>query len=414
MNDRIKILFFGSCVAEKDISYLIANEKGQVQFAAQKVCWLFIKGVEACLTACDLLLSLRVSSYPTFRKFFVLNLKGRQRTNGQIITYVPYINLPGLRYISTIMIAMFRLLRWRWQTRGGPKRCIIVYAMYQPHIIPTWLVARFSGIKTIMIVPDLPEYMNFAPQGKLNSFLRNINVRIAHWIAAGFDGLVFFSRNMTEKIDCSKLRWTVIEGCVDVTPEKTNAFSVPTSGTRAIMYSGSLNRAYGIGNLLESFRLLTDTELELWLCGSGDMESEIKQHAEKDPRIKFYGSLPNREVMLMQRRALLLVNPRSNDLEFTRYSFPSKNLEYMSSGRPVLLCRMDGIPDEYYDYVLTSDNGSAEAIRIAIVTALSYSEEELFHLGERAKNFVQKNKNYITQCEKIRVLVEKVFEVDKS
>ena len=410
MDDRFRILFFGSCVAEEDSSYIIAHERGQVQFAAQKVCWYFIKGVEACLTTCDLLLSLRVSSYPVFQKIFAFNLKQRQRSNGRTMTYVPYVNLPGLRYFSTMMMAMLRLSFWLWQTKSSSKRCIIVYAMYLPHIMPIWLASRFTDIKTIMIVPDLPEYMNFGSHGKLDFWLRNINVRIAHRIAAGFDGLVFFSKNMTEKIDCHKLHWTVIEGCVDVTLENPDVSAVPTSGTRAIMYSGSLERVYGVANLITAFRQITDSRLELWLCGSGEMELQIRHHTEQDSRIKFFGSLPNREVLAMQRRAMLLVNPRNNDQEFTRYSFPSKNLEYMSSGRPVLLCRMDGIPEEYYDYVLAADNGTAEAIRIAIVESLNLSMEELTLLGERARSFVNKNKNYITQCEKIRNLLESIFD----
>jgi glycosyltransferase involved in cell wall biosynthesis len=410
MEDQIKILFFGSCVAEEDLSYIISNERGQVQFAAQKVCWFFIKGVEACLTACDLLLSLRVSSYPVFQKVFVFNLKHRQCANGRTITYVPYVNLPGIRYISTVIMALFHLSRWLWQTKNSSERCIIVYAMYQPHIIATWLVSQLTGIKTIMIVPDLPEYMNFASRGKLNSWLREVNVRVAHWIAAGFDGLVFFSKNMAEKIDCRKLRWIVIEGCVEVTPDKSAVSFTPTCETKAIMYSGNLNRVYGVGNLIEAVRQIINPELELWLCGSGEMVAEIKQYAEQDSRIKYFGSLPNQEVLSMQQRAMLLVNPRNNDQEFTRYSFPSKNLEYMSSGRPVILCRMDGIPEEYYDYVLLADNGTAEAIRIAIVTAMNRSAEELNCLGETARTFVNKNKNYISQCEKIRDMLENIFE----
>ena len=52
------------------------------------------------------------------------------------------------------------------------------------------------------------------------------------------------------------------------------------------------------------------------------------------------------------------VNPRPGAADFTRYSFPSKTLEYLDAGKPVLAYRNDGIPPEYDEHLLyISDPG---------------------------------------------------------
>ena len=45
------------------------------------------------------------------------------------------------------------------------------------------------------------------------------------------------------------------------------------------------------------------------------------------------------------------MNPRSADAEYTKYSFPSKTIEYLATGVPVVMNRLPGIPEEYEYFV---------------------------------------------------------------
>ena len=147
----------------------------------------------------------------------------------------------------------------------------------------------------------------------------------------------------------------------------------------------------------------------LWLCGRGELEAEIRQCAEEDSRIVYLGMLPNSEVLHRERQATLLVNPRPSDSEFTRYSFPSKNLEYLSTGRPVVLCRLPGIPDEYFEYVYALDDESVEGMANLLDEVLRKSDAELDAFGNRAQRFVLEHKNYRKQGEKVRHVMEMVL-----
>ena len=138
------------------------------------------------------------------------------------------------------------------------------------------------------------------------------------------------------------------------------------------------------------------------------MNTVVATRAASDSRITYYGTLRNSDVLVLQRSATVLINPRSGKHEFTRFSFPSKNLEYMTSGRPVVLCRMEGIPTEYFDHVYVVEGDTSTALHSALRHVLGLPEQELAAVGIRARDFVYSQKNYIVQGEKVRRLIDRV------
>jgi glycosyltransferase involved in cell wall biosynthesis len=117
------------------------------------------------------------------------------------------------------------------------------------------------------------------------------------------------------------------------------------------------------------------------------------------------GELPRLEVLNLQMRATVLVNPRRSDLLFTSYSFPSKTMEYLGSGTPTILNRLMGIPDEYFGYCFTPEREDEEALRQCIIKVCEMPMDELSAFGSRAREFVVKNKNPKVQAQKIYNLI---------
>ena len=103
----------------------------------------------------------------------------------------------------------------------------------------------------------------------------------------------------------------------------------------------------------------------------------------------------------------MLINPRSAKEEFTKYSFPIKNLEYMASGTPLLTTQLPGMPLEYFSYVYIIDDETAAGIADKIITL--YNERDSIKImGEKAKKFVMENKNYIFQGKRISEFLYKL------
>jgi glycosyltransferase involved in cell wall biosynthesis len=73
----------------------------------------------------------------------------------------------------------------------------------------------------------------------------------------------------------------------------------------------------------------------------------------------------------------------------------------MSSGRPVIAYMLDGMPDEYQDYIYTINGNDENAIYCVLRNVLKKDEEELCRKGQKAKEFVLSEKNRKRQCEKV-------------
>ena len=173
------------------------------------------------------------------------------------------------------------------------------------------------------------------------------------------------------------------------------------------MYAGGLHEKYGLKMLVEGFRKLKRDDIKLVLYGSGPYVDELLQVVKDDVRLEYRGLAPNEEVMREQLKATLLVNPRPTSEEFTQYSFPSKNMEYMSSGTPLLTTKLPGMPKDYNPYVYLFDEESVEGYARTLDKILSLSPEELSDKGVKAKQFVLENKNYVIQAKRILNLIEK-------
>jgi glycosyltransferase involved in cell wall biosynthesis len=204
---------------------------------------------------------------------------------------------------------------------------------------------------------------------------------------------------MNSEINIRNRPFVLIEGISDGDIKNVSCHNKDI--TRNIIYSGALLKKNGIVKLIEAFKKIDLDDIRLMLYGAGELESYISDCVKQDPRIFFYGMQPNEIVVEAQKRATLLVNPRSSNEEYTKYSFPSKNIEYMSSGTPLVTTRLSGIPEEYYDYLYVFDDETIDGIQKELLGLLLTPSEKLTSKGRAAQEFVCNKKNGIVQSLKI-------------
>jgi glycosyltransferase involved in cell wall biosynthesis len=113
-------------------------------------------------------------------------------------------------------------------------------------------------------------------------------------------------------------------------------------------------------------------------------------------------------VLSLQRQATVLVNPRGGTAEFTKYSFPSKIMEYLLSGTPAVIRRLPGIPEEYGEHLQFVDGPAPTDLARALSVACGASREERRELGARAQRFVLEHKSGRAQAALILELIARV------
>ena len=107
-----------------------------------------------------------------------------------------------------------------------------------------------------------------------------------------------------------------------------------------IVYTGKLTIEDGVLDLIDAVKKIQRDNIVLKIAGGGGIESIVKEQIKDDSRIIYYGRLDSDEVRELQKRADLFVVPRLPE-DYTRYSFPSKVVEYILTDAPILCHKLD-------------------------------------------------------------------------
>lgn len=174
-------------------------------------------------------------------------------------------------------------------------------------------------------------------------------------------------------------------------------------GTRALLYTGTLSQYAGLDLLLDGFAETSRADCELWICGKGDAQ-KVEAAAARDRRIRFFGILPEPELRALSRRAHAFLNPRPPELSASAHNFPSKVLEYLSYGKPVISTWTGGLAPEYRDVLFVSD-ATPSAVGKAIERVLDLSEEERRNFEEKAFAFLE-SRTWAVQAGRLRAFVD--------
>ena len=395
-----KILFLGGLYPKEKLNDYIKSNIGVMQNAADALQWSFVEGLTQINGSIDVVNLPYLGSYPLLNNTLFLedyyfgDVKKRNWKN------VGFCNLILWKNISKYRNARREITKWTSENINN--RNIIIYAVHYPFLKASIDVKKqYPDLHITLIVPDLPQFMNDS-KSVLYKVIGSLNRKLISDAYLNIDSYVLLSKYMVEAIGIGSKPVTVVEGIFNVIDEDINSSAdSENDGIRRILYTGTLARRYGVLNLLEAFVKIENPNYRLVICGEGDSRNIIEEYSTKDHRIEFMGQLKRKEILNLQKKASLLVNPRSNEGEFTKYSFPSKTMEYLASGTPTLICKLSGIPDEYYNYCYSIDDMTVNNLSSKIEEILLTDEKILQELGRKARSFILECKNPISQCDKI-------------
>ena len=254
-------------------------------------------------------------------------------------------------------------------------------------------------VKKLALVTDVPNMITVIGHKKMSKiryFFQLIYDNFTLKVVNKFDGYIFLTESMNELLNPQKKPYIVIEGSVDTS--KVYKQKQPTD-TFNVVYAGGLYKSFGIDKLINSFsRFEENDKIKLFLYGNGPIVENYSKQDYINDKVQYMGVVSSDEIVKIEAEADLLINPRPSNLEFTKYSFPSKTLEYMSSGTAFLTTKLKGIGKEYFKYLLVIDDETEYGIYKSIRNAYLMEQKELTELGNKAKKFVETQKNSYHQC----------------
>lgn len=381
------IIYAVTTCSDKIYQQLFSQVKVKPAFQSQKYHRLLIEGLAAGAKV-DVVANPPVNRSVLDKQFVRLP---REMEGGACYRYIPAIRNPIVKAVCVGFGTFFKTL-----FLAKKDSAVIVDGLNRVTALAAMLAARLRGRQCIGIVTDLPDMLSGS---KLSKGLCNFVIRHC-------TGYILLTEAMNDYLNKGGKPYVILEGHSDITMrDRTPAMEKKTS-PRVCFYAGGVSKQYGLGNLVEGFRKANLKNAQLHIYGPGDYVEELEAIAAEDPCIFYGGMLLNTEIVEKEMEATLLVNPRPTDEEYVKYSFPSKTMEYMASGTPVLTTILPGMPKEYHPYVYLLEDESADGIAAKLTEVLGNSEEALFAKGRKARNFILDEKNNVIQAQKILKMLE--------
>ena len=396
----LDVLFLGRLFPREKEQEIKGKMKTGMQDAANALQWNIIDGFEENdFGTMKIVNYLPVDAYPNgYTDKFIedFSFSHTDKYNEGDIN-IRCCNLFGIKRFINIFYFKKHIKKWAKQ-KTDKQKVLFSYTANSMFLSLARLAKKVNpDIQVACLIADIPEYSTVSVLTGFKKLYHDYEVKKTASLYGVVDKFILLTEHMAERLGL-KAPFIVMEGIATTTD--IEACEDKDYG-KYILYTGLLNKKFGLCNLVDAFSELNDENVKLILCGTGDAEDYIAQKQKDDKRIITLGRVDRVKALQLQKGAAILVNPRQNNEDFTKFSFPSKNLEYLSSGTPTVAYKLDGIPDEYDDYIIYPADDSVEALRDELVRLLDMSEDERRVLGETAKSFVCANKCKKSQAKRI-------------
>lgn len=365
---------------------LFEDKRYKSSEAVQKYHRIMAEGF--ALNGCEVISLGVVPANKNVRKKFISLPKGE--LNGVKYKHLRTINLPIIKQLLNAVGVYFNVLKY-----GGKESFVICDGLSYLASKAAVIACKLKRLKSVVIITDLPEFL----VGRDNPAVQRYRKLFDQ-----FSGYVLLTEEMAVKLGYKDRPYIVIEGQVD-SLENREVLEAKQYDKKIVMYAGIVRKLYGLKILVEGFIKADLPNYELHIYGNGDYADEIDEISKHNNNVKHFPSQPNTTIVEKEKRAFLLVNPRPTNEEYTKYSFPSKNMEYMVSGTAVLTTNLPGMPSEYKQYVYLIEDETEDGVCKAFKKLSELSEEDIIGKGRLAREFVLTNKNNKKQTNRIIALI---------
>lgn len=398
----MNILYLSSCCSDKKFEKLRQEGITQKLPQAQKYHRLLLEGLSQCKGVTVTAISaIPVNRQWTKKAFFPHEEETR---DGVPYIYDAFWNYPILRQLCRKCGAMKEIKK---HYRDGDT-VIICDVLNQALAAAARKAGRKLGIPVIGIVTDVPGHTSGARRKSLPWYKRKIEElaeKRAQSSLPKYDGYLLLAEAMNSVVNPMGKPYIVLEGHCDGKMAQIPNLPEEKRKPRVIMYAGGIHKEFGIKRMVEAFCAAAVPGWELRIYGDGNYQNELKALTAKIESVKYYGVVPNSVVVTEQIKASLLVNPRLTDAEYVKYSFPSKTMECMASGTPLLTTHLPSMPKEYFDHVYFINDETAEGMKKTFLSILTKTDEELHQFGRDAKAFILENKTNTKQAAKLTAFI---------
>lgn len=400
----MKIIFVNGAYSDLNIAQLNHATGSNLQIASHVFQQGIIKGLIDNNAEFDVVSAPFVPSYP-INNSLLFNPNASYCYKGENVgETIRFCTLLGFKERS-VYKNLYKVIKKKIDTIDDASNIsLLIYSPYGPFLkVASELKINYPSLRVCLIVTD--RFCNSVRKLKDLTWKNRIRLfyeaRTIEKSIACVDKYVLLADRLTEYAPFAIGNYIIIEGIY----HGSDVLNIDkfVSSNKTLLYTGSLDVHSSIKELVDAFLLTTNPNYRLQICGTGFYSEYIKKVSLSDERVKYLGVVPRDEVLNLQKKATALINPRMPSVEDTPYSFPSKTIEYLASGTPMIGYRLEGIPSEYYSFFYQIEKPTIKSMAQTIEAVLNKPQEELNQKAIAAFDFIV---NYKTARGQVRKIID--------
>lgn len=348
-----------------------------------------------------------VPAFPAGERLFCMP-EGAILENGIEVWSLFHLNFGPLKTLTLGLSAAWKVAKWAWQNRDT-NRVVMTYNLNAPPAFLVGPICRMMGVKFVPFIGDI--YVPGEVSG--DSFFRRLEFELQTRAIPVANGLVVCNESIIDDFAPERMH-LLIEG--GVSERLVHEFEKPREQNQDfhIVFAGQLSELNGIQLLLETLEGLDMENLRVTIMGDGPYAHDVRRDALIDKRINYLGLVDHDEVLRQYASADLLLNLRRTEYQTTRYVFPSKVVECLSTGVPLLSTCTGHVEKEFGDFLFLLEDETPKGLSEMIQFVASLYPPARHEMARRAQEYVLKNKTWEAQVIKLRGYLEQVIDEPKA
>gem|GEM_PF-1766178 len=306
--------------------------------------------------------------------------------------HIKTINIPIIRDFAKFISLLSSFTLWALKNKNMQKKIIVLNSSFSVTVISILMKIFFkSYIFSLKI--DTP-YPNFNSKIKIYEIYQTLKFKIGDFLLRFFDGIIVLNKTVIKSLKL-KIPFIVSKIGYDESfyNDNIHVYKIHLD-KKKIVFAGTLIQYNGIIELLDGFALLDKNDFELHIYGSGPLESYVLNYCEKHENIYFHGLIDNELLLKKFLESDLLINPRITSSGVNDFGFPSKLIEYILSGVPVLTTEFGSIPNEYKSFLHFIRDETPKGIKSAIINVFENDENYLNDMCVRGIQYIRNNNSW--------------------
>ena len=305
--------------------------------------------------------------------------------------YIGYFGRGIIQWITSVVSTTL------WFLKNTNRQDIVVVGNFLPRTaIPIIFSKLFRNYKLIVQFEELYGHMDF-PYRHICWLLERFSLQYA----IGFITPSHHIADVIRKYRGTDIPIVMSYGFPNIS---RSDHCVQQSATRLhLIYSGNLDSERGVLNLINMLPHIKDFA-DLTITGKGPYRTLIEKLSQTNDNLKFLGFVDDDLYADLLSKMHVCINPTPIESNFSKYTFPSKVVFYISHSKIVLSTPLDVIKSSPYKKMIQFYDGSnPESLR----DSLLFIQKNFQSISERTKQFTMElQKIQSKEYEDISLLID--------